>query len=213
MQPNNLRRVLETVTTGKYPKTTFSLLNLNWIVDPSDENIFQLYHDERVQFLKSRISIAGISAEQFLDNLPFLIFEEICNHYAFASNTIINDIVDDMSAFIAESYSIALWELYKTCKNVDIITFVDNRPITAQKHWLLLNISRDKKDTHELITNIFEALQPWLDKELYAKIKEDKNDTNDRENIFYDDIEFEQQILDQVKKKDAETPIDLKDKL
>lgn len=40
--------------------------------------------------------------------------------------------------------------------------------------WCVLNIDRDKEEEREFIFKVIDVLQPWLDKELFAKIKEEE---------------------------------------
>ena len=76
---------------------------------------------------------------------------------------------------------------------------VDDTLNSFQKQWITLNACQDVEDNATMVSNIFESLQPWLDKELYAKVKEEESFPT-RENAFYDDVSEDNRLLAKAKK-------------
>lgn len=93
-----------------------------------------------------------------------------------------------------DSESIMYWEVGKKSGFNKILKFnTTGRLSLYQTHWAYLNIIRDAKNRNTEIEIIFDALKPWLDKEMYFAIEEKKDTT--RENVEFEE-ELEKAGLD-----------------
>lgn len=158
-------------------------------------------YQERVKFFDDVI-MCRKTPQKFISLLPHVFFQEISVKYLDFQTRVGSSLLEVLKDFIKSSKSRGLWRLYKNSKPEYVICIVNDALNTFQRQWILLNAYRDVEDDTTMISNIFKMLQPWLDKELYAKIKEEEGST--RENVFFDDASEDTRLREKAKKLMAE---------
>lgn len=153
---------------------------------------------ERIKFFDRVIMHRKIS-QKFISFLPHAFFQEISIRYQNFQIRIGTSLLDTLKDFVKSPESRELWRLYKNSKPEYVIHIVDNTLNSFQKQWITLNACQDVKDNATMVSNIFESLQPWLDKELYAKVKEEESFPT-RENVLYDDVSEDDRLRAKAKK-------------
>lgn len=152
---------------------------------------------ERMKFFDDVIMCRKVS-QKFISFLPHVFFQEISIRYQNFQTRIGVSFLDILKDFVKSPESRGLWRLYKNSKPEYVIHIVDDTLNSFQKQWITLNACRDVEDNATMVSNIFESLQPWLDKELYAKVKEESFST--RKNVFYDDVSEDDRLRAKAKK-------------
>jgi len=156
-----------------------------------EEKSFPQTLEECVKLLASVLVIPNKSEEEketFLKSLNCFVVDRIFEKYTKVYNDWIkelNKIVEDIVENDVQSKF--LWEVSKSSGIDKVLN--SSKYNNAQLLWIFYNSVRNIKDknkyTTELIKNVFEMLQPWLDKELYARVKESEEST--RENVLFDE--------------------------
>jgi len=182
---------------GVFPTKTVSILNVPFEFVLTDQIIPQTKIKEQVSFFSKIISCFGCPGTDFIENLPFVLFYSIANKYVDFQTAWIPKLTKELYEFTQSNQSRGYWLLYKGSKGQYSLPTVNNKLNLFQKYWIIFNQSLDKKDNLDLIANIFESLQPWLDKELFAQIKQEENS---RENVFFDDDKIDAELQEKAKK-------------
>lgn len=179
-----------------FPVEDVTFLGNLWIFEPSDVDIDSLSLQEQVRLLSSHVCYSRAGYQVPVANLSLPLFNKLLQKFIEVQQDFDKHIQKILPQFISEVESRALWKLYKNCPTDTIVERRDGRLNNTQRQWILLNTAEDQKDRVTLIKDVFEMLQPWLDKELYKAIKDkESSDAAERTNVFYDDVEFEEQIL------------------
>ena len=157
------------IVEGSFPKTLEECVKLlaSVLVIPNKSE------EEKETFLKS--------LSCFVIDTIFEKYTKVYNDWIKNLNKIVGDIVEN------DVQSKFLWEVSKSSSIDKVLN--SSKYNNAQLLWIFYNSVRNIKDknkyTTELIKNVFEMLQPWLDKELYARVKESEEST--RENVLFDE--------------------------
>jgi len=128
---------------------------------------------EKEMFLKSM--------SLFVINILFKKYKEFYDEWVESSNKLIKDIVknDNRSKFV--------WEISKHVGVDKVLRLSEYND--SQLLWIFFNLMEEKRDkneyVNELIKDVFEMLKPWLDKDLYAHMKEAEE--SKRENVLFDE--------------------------
>jgi len=156
-----------------------------------DEKPFPQTLEECVKLLASVLIIPNKSEEEkeaFLKSLNFFVVDKIFEKYTKVYNEWIkglNKIVEDIVENDVQSKF--LWEVSKSSGIDKVLN--SSKYNNAQLLWIFYNSVKSDKDKNkyiiELIKNVFEMLQPWLDKELYDRVKQSEEST--RENVLFDE--------------------------
>lgn len=196
MKPQDKTQLISIITTGVFPVEDVTFLGNLWIFEPSDVDIDSLSLQEQVRLLSSHVCYSRAGYQVPVANLSLPLFNKLLQKFIEVQQDFDKHIQKILPQFISEVESRALWKLYKNCPTDTIVERRDGRLNNTQRQWILLNTAEDQKDRVTLIKDVFEMLQPWLDKELYKAIKDkESSDAAERTNVFYDDVEFEEQIL------------------
>lgn len=153
---------------------------------------------ERMKFFDDVIMCRKVS-QKFISFLPHVFFQEISIRYQNFQIRIGARLLDTLKGFVKSPESRGLWRLYKNSKPEYVMYIIDDTLNSFQKQWITLNACRDVEDNATMVSNIFGSLQPWLDKELYAKVKEEESFST-RENVFYDDVSEDDRLRAKARK-------------
>jgi len=144
---------------------------------------------EQVAFLeKNVIGRKEIPGHSFIKELPPIFFYSIVDAYVNFQIGLGKEFFELMRDFTKTPESRGLWAIYKKSKPEHIMT-IDGKLNIFQQRWIVANVSLDNEDNARMVFEVFEVLKPWLDKELFAKLQEEKENT--RENVFYDENNLE----------------------
>jgi len=171
---------------GIFPSYTIVVKSASFQFIFTDEKIPVDNVEEQLTFFENVVNCWKCEGKEFVRTLPACFFYLIVNAYydfQLSLGKILFDSVDDFTKLV-ESRS--MWEIYKRDPGRVMTVSTLKKLNSFQKKWIIVNTQRDREDKSELISDIFDALKPWLDKELYSKIEEGKNQGS-RENFFYND--------------------------
>lgn len=161
---------------------------------------FPVDFQERLDFFDNVVTSSKVS-QKFISLLPHIIFQEILKEYQNFRAKMGTVLLETLKDFVKTPESRGFWKLYKNSKPEYVISIKDNSLNAFQKQWILLNSYQDTENDSIMVTNIFEALRPWLDKELYSKVKEEEEgESFSRENAFYDDASEDDRLRAKAKK-------------
>ena len=195
---------------GTFPTKTVVVARVPFEFTLTDITIPRRGVDFQIELFSNIISCKGVSGKEFIKNLPSVLFYLIASAYVKYQAETISSLIKELYDFTLTQNSRDTWLLYKNSKDQYNLPTVDNRLNVFQKYWIIFNKSLDKKETMDLIVASFEALQPWLDKELYRNIKEEKDA---RQNAFFDDEEVDKRLQEKAKKMIEEKNNPIKDDL
>lgn len=191
---------------GTFPTKTVVVARVLFEFTLTDLTLPRRGIDFQIELFSNIISCKGVSGKEFIKNLPSVLFYLIASAYAKYQADAIPALIKELYDFTLTQGSRDNWLLYKNSKDQYNLPTVDNKLNIFQKYWIIFNKSLDKKENMDLIVNVFEALQPWLDRELYTKIQEEKDA---RQNVFFNDKEVDRQLQEKAKKmiEDKNNPI------
>lgn len=113
-----------------------------------------------------------------------ILFKKYMQFYADWTKNL-NNLVENIVKSDVQSKFV--WETSK-CVGVDRMLH-SSAHNDAQLLWIFYNLMEEKRDkniyTNKLVEDIFEMLKPWLDKELYVRMKE--TEESKRENVLFDE--------------------------
>lgn len=195
--PQKIVQLRKIIFDSEFPVESISVHEVVFDFIFSDV-VLPLDFQERMKFFDDVIVYRKV-AQKFISSLPHVFFQEISIRYQNFQIRIGASLLDTLKDFVKSPESRGLWRLYKNSKPEYVIHIVDNTLNSFQKQWITLNACRDVEDNATMVSNIFESLQPWLDKELYAKVKEEESFPA-RENAFYDDVSEDDRLRAKAKK-------------
>lgn len=192
---------------GTFPTKVVTITNVPFVFILTDQIIPRKGVNSQVDLFSSVISCAEVSGREFIKDLPSVLFYLIARSYADFQVDTIPQLIKELYEFTKTTQSRDYWLLYKGSKSQYTLPVVNNRLNIFQKYWIIFNQALDRKENIDLITDVFEALQPWLDRELYAKIKEEENT---RQNAFFDDDTIDKELQEKARKivKEKNNPIE-----
>lgn len=195
--PQKIVQLRKIIFDGEFPVESISVHEVIFDFIFSDA-VLPLDLQERIKFFDNVIMCRKIS-QKFVSFLPHVFFQEMSIRYQNFQIKIGVSLLDTLKDFVKSPESRGLWRLYKNIKPEYVIRIVDDTLNSFQKQWITLNACRDVEDNATMVSNIFESLQPWLDKELYAKVKEEESFST-RENVFYDDVSEDDRLRAKARK-------------
>ena len=172
---------------GEFPTEVIAVHNIPFRFTFSDK-VPSIDISKQVAFLENVIECKGISGHSFLKALPPIFFYSIVDTYIHFQIRLGKEFFELMEDFIKTPESRGLWAIYKKSRPEHIMT-IDEKLNAFQQRWIVVNVSLDNEDTARMVLEVFEVLKPWLDKELFAKVREEEEHT--RENVFYDEDNLE----------------------
>jgi hypothetical protein len=177
----------QAVIEGILPKYPIEVFNIPFIIHfidtPSAPGAFaQLHYFEQI------ISCKGFSGKEFVKDLPPIFYQEIIRIFCDIQPVIGAQLLQQLDEFLETDESRNYWELFKITRP-ELVVNINERLNFLQRKWILVNVQKDKQDTVQLIGQIFDAIKPWLNSELYQRVQEVEE--SQRENVFYDDANIE----------------------
>ena len=195
---------------GIFPTRTIVVAHVPFEFTLTDLTIPRNGIESQIKIFSKIISCKNISGEQFVKNLPSVLFYLIARAYVDFQSSLMPKLIKELYNFTASTQSRDYWFLYTASKGQYNLPTINNQLNIFQKYWIIFNKSIDKKENMDLLVNVFEALQPWLDKELYAKIQEE---TGARQNVFYNDENIDKELQEKARKIIQEKNKPVKDDL
>lgn len=177
--------VKQVIVDGVFPTHTVELFGVPFTFEFTDVQFPKDGRCTQLNFIERVITCRNLQGVQFVKELPPVLYRELVYSFLVFQADIGNQLFDALDAFLETSESRNYWEIFKHTRPDLAICIVNNRFNIYQRKWILINTQKDKKDTAELITQVFEAAKPWLNSELFARIKDEEQ--NRRDNAFYDE--------------------------
>jgi len=197
--PQKITQLRKIIFEGEFPVESVSVYGI--VFDFVFSAVpFPLGFQNQLKFFDTVVTRRKIS-RKFISFLPHPFFQEISDMYQSFQLRVGLDLLDTLEDFVKSPESRGLWGVYTHSKPEYIMNIINDTLNAFQKQWILLNVSLDADDKAVMISNIFEALQPWLDKELYAKVQEEaEGSSSTRKNVFYDDVFEDVKLREKAKK-------------
>ena len=182
INPQQLRNVL---INGKFPSETVNVKGIlcEFTFTDGDISLCDTIID-CIEFLSKVVKCSVRDSVVPLTDLPSVYFHPLQTAYSKFQYITLRALLEAVVKFTESVESRGLWLIYKH-SDPSYILSINHKLNLIQQRWVVLNAMNDTKDNMEMVTDIFEAAKPWLDKELHAKIKEHTDAT--RENAFFDD--------------------------
>ena len=195
--PQKIAQLRKIIFDSEFPVESISVHEVVFDFIFSDV-VLPLDLRERMKFFDDVIMCRKTS-QKFISFLPHIFFQEISTRYQDFQVKVGSSLLDMLKDFVKSPESRGLWRLYKNSKPEYVMHVVVDTLNSFQKQWITLNACQDVEDNATMVSNIFESLQPWLDKELYAKVKEEESFPT-RENAFYADVSEDDRLRAKAKK-------------
>ena len=145
-----------------------------------------------VEFFRPLLKIKGLTNPDFVDILPVPIFFTLLSEYIPFYEETMTNLSELVYKFVETSESSNLWNVYKVNGAEFTLSLVDKQLNPFQYAWVVYNSHKDTKDKYELINTLFDAVKPWLNHELFVKMKE-REDTA-RENWLFGDPAMDEKL-------------------
>ena len=172
------------IFNGDLPKKTFNISGISFTFIINEEQVPYIL-EEWVEFFENCLFITGRDTRPFLLSLPHPIFILLIKYYNKFHKDWLASVENYIEKIMGDPGSKTIWKVCKKVSADKVLKINNNKLNTAQYYWAMHNIHHDESEQSDLITNIFNALKPWLDFDLW-KAQSD-NDTNTRVNRLYDD--------------------------
>ncbi len=190
-----LQQLRNILIDGKFPSTIVKVEGVSFEFTFTDNDIILCNTViDYIEFL-SKVVKCTIHNVPLID-LPSVYLYPLQTAYSEFQCNILRTLLDAVVEFVESAESQGLWLIYKHSDPSHILS-IDCKLNIIQQRWIALNVVNDTKDNMEMIADIFENIKPWLDKELFVKIKEHTDDT--RENVFFDDDSYDAELREKAK--------------
>lgn len=190
-----LRNVL---IDGKFPSKTVKVKGVlfEFTFTDSDISLCNTVTD-CIEFLSRAVKCFVRDSVVPFTDLPSVYFHPLQTAYSEFQYNTLSALLEAVVKFTESAESRGLWLIYKHSDPSHILS-INHKLNLIQQRWVALNAMNDTKDNMEMITDIFEAAKPWMDKELYAKTKEHTEAA--RENVFFDDALYDAKLREKAKR-------------
>jgi len=190
-----LQQVRNILIDGEFPSTTVKVKGVSFEFTFTDNDITLCNTViDYIEFLSKVVKCTMYNVP--LIDLPSVYLCPLQTAYSEFQCDILRTLLDAVVEFTKSAESQGLWLIYKHSDPSHILS-IDRKLNLIQQRWIALNAMNDTKDNMEMITDIFEAAKPWLDKDLFTKIKEHTDDT--RENVFFDNELYDTELREKAK--------------
>jgi len=192
-----LQRLRNVLINGKFPSEIVKVKGVlfKFTFTDNDLSLCNTITDY-IEFLSKVVKCTVDDIVVPLIDLPSTYFYPLQTAYSEFQYNLLNALLETVVKFTESAESRGLWLTYKHSDPSHILS-IDCKLNLIQQRWVALNAMNDAKDNMKMITDVFEALKPWLDRELYTKIKEHNEKT--RENIFFDDDSYDAKLHEKAK--------------
>lgn len=197
-----LQQLRNVLIDGKFPSEIIKVKGVSFEFTFTDSDIsFCNTITDCIEFLSKVVKCPVRDNVIPLTDLPSVYFHPLQIAYSEFQYTILNALLEAVVKFTESTESRGLWLTYKHSDSSYVLS-INHKLNLIQQRWVALNAMNDTKDNMEMVTDIFEAAKPWLDKELYAKIKEHTEVS--RENAFFDDDLYDKKLREKAKRVAAQ---------
>ena len=209
------QKIHNVIMQNKFPAMQISLGNFVFTLTCSAEEIpssFINILDYFEPLILAQDSTTRIyRGKEFLTKLPASLFLVLLEKYVDFQNKELSYFLSNLTTYVESNESKHAWDIFKS---VGVSYIFSNKPLNIlQRQWIQLNINKDRNNSAQLIKNIFEAAKPWLNQELYVKLKEAEENT--RTNYQFDDDELDarlqKQAAETIKQRKIEAAAKIKD--
>jgi len=202
LQPQELSKDLlqvhNAITNNQYPTKEIALGFTRFVVSftpqPIPSTLVEIV-DFLAPLVKIKSDVGIYEGKDVVNSIPSPLFMALLVEYLSFHKTVLNDLRDAVGKYIETPGSKNVWALLKQIGPSRVFPNNPNFPDVLQRDWILWNLNNDKKELYELIHTVMENLHPWLNPELYNKIKEKEENT--RSNWMYDDDELDAKLQKQ----------------
>lgn len=192
-----LQQLRDVLIDGKFPSETVKVKGAVFEFTFVDRDI-SLCNTvmEIMDFLSKAVKCSVRGSVIPLIDLPSAYFYPLQIAYSTFQCTMLCTLLEMVSKFVESVESRGLWLVYKH-SDPSYVFSINRKLNSVQQRWVMLNTVNDTKNNMEMVTDIFEGIKPWLDKELYAKIKEQEDTA--RENVFFNDPQYDAKLRKKAK--------------
>ena len=196
--------VRQAVINGVFPSRTITVCGLPFKFTFTDETFPTAGGRKQLQFVERVTSCEKLPGSHFVKKLHPVIYRELVYTFFDFQTTAGDQLFNILEEFADTPESRNYWEIFKATQPKLAINLAEGCLNTFQRKWILINTLKDKQDAANLISQVFDALKPWLNLDLFSQISKDAE--NCRENAFYN--EEDMSVIDmQLKKKAQEAYI------
>jgi hypothetical protein len=216
MNQINLQQLRNVLINGKFPSKIVEVKGILFEFICTDDDISLCNNVPAYVEIFSKVikcKLYNNNIVQFID-LPGAYLRPISNAYFEFQSTTLKILLDSVAEFIKSAESYGLWLTYKHSDASYVLSINNCKLNLIQRRWVALNAVKDADASMKMIADIFDSVKPWLDKELYVKIKESEEGT--RENAFFNDDTYDTKLREKAKrlagsaqKNNAETESDI----
>ena len=190
-----MKQLSNVIIENKFPQIVFNIGDIYFSFD-FDMEPFLSTVDGIVSYFEKIIIVhtkfgKSITGQEFLQDLPAPFLFLLLEQYQIKRSAILEDLSKQEEAFYNSNQSKYLWKVFKNAQPERVLT-ISNKLNIFQQNWVVFNSSQDDKDLSGLIFNIFDALKPWLNNELYHKVKQ--REENTRTNKYWDDDNMDERL-------------------
>lgn len=182
------REIEKAIFEGIYPTYTINIGPLTLIFVINDGTNLPKSVEDWFNFFANACFIPGFKDSRvFLREIPFTFFDKLVQKYIKFYNNWMLSVLLYMPQIIISDKSKMAWRVF-TQAPIEKVLPVGDRLNTAQYYWVVFNTVEDQKDRTGIITNLFEAVKPWLNTELWNRMEEAKaGKEQGRVNRFYEE--------------------------
>ena len=190
-----LQQLRNTLIDGKFPSTIVKVAGVSFEFTFTDNDITLCNTViDYVEFLSKVVKCTMYNVP--LIDFPSIYLYPLQTAYSEFQYNTLRILLDAIVEFTESAESNGLWLIYKHSDPSHVLS-INGKLNLIQQRWVALNAMNDAKDNMTMITDIFEAAKPWLDKELFVKTNEHSKDT--RENAFFDDALYDIELREKAK--------------
>lgn len=214
MNQITLQQLRNALIDGKFPSETVKVkgVSFEFTFTDSDISLCSTVTD-CIEFLSKVVKCSTRDRVVQLIDLPGVYFHSLYATYSEFQYITLSALLNAVVVFTESAESHGLWLVYKH-SNPSHVLSINGKLNLIQQRWVALNAINDAKNNMEMVTDIFEAAKPWLDKEMYKVMKEHTEEM--RENVFFDDGAYDAKLREKAKrvvkaqrKSDVETEGDI----
>ena len=182
MKPENFQQIRNILLRQDYPSQiiTISRVDCKFTFTPED---FPVDIDDLCTFAEKHIQIFDeIGTPLNIRNIPSVLFYYIIQKYSSFRKEILESLFTNIDEYSQTVDSRTLW---KIIGNIGKDSVMQGEWDGLRNYWASKNVTEDNNDKWEMTRTIFDALQPWLNHDLWkaVKNKDDKRRINITEEI------------------------------
>jgi len=204
MNQTALQQLRNILVDGKFPSKKVNVKGIPFIFTFTDKNFYFDENKNLVDYVEffSKVITYNFRGKiiPITDFLGVYMYPLQKAYFEFQYN-MTDMLLKALAEFVKSNESNELWLAYTHSNSSDVLT-INKKLNLIQKRWIALNTVHDKEIQMQLISNIFDGIKPWLDKELFAEVEKQNTDT--RENAFYDDATIDQTLREKANRLKAQ---------